>query len=65
VDVGFAEPWDKNRMSHLSLSCNFSLFKFSLFTCDIALSIIHILEEKSSEGNFSLSSSPKHGFSLH
>jgi hypothetical protein len=32
----------------------FSLPKFSLFTCDIALSLIYILEEQSSEGNFSL-----------
>jgi hypothetical protein len=32
----------------------FFLPKFSFLTCDIALSIIHILEEQSSEGNFSL-----------
>jgi hypothetical protein len=33
----------------------FSLFLSSLFfTCDIALSLIYILKEESSEGNFSL-----------
>jgi hypothetical protein len=39
--------------------------KFSLLTCNIALKIIHILEEQPSEGNFSLFFSPKFGFSLH
>jgi hypothetical protein len=56
MDVHLAKPWDKNHLSHLSfyfLDISF-LPKFSLFTCDIALSIIHILEEQSSEGNFSL-----------
>jgi hypothetical protein len=32
----------------------FLVSKFSLLTCDIALSVIHILEEQSSEENFSL-----------
>jgi hypothetical protein len=32
----------------------FSLLKLCLFTCDIALSLIYILEEQASEGNFSL-----------
>jgi hypothetical protein len=32
----------------------FSLPKFFLFTCDIALSLIHILKEQSSEEDFSL-----------
>jgi hypothetical protein len=32
----------------------FSLPKFSLFTCDIALSLIYMLEEQSSEVYFSL-----------
>jgi hypothetical protein len=31
-----------------------TLSKFSLFTYGIALSIIHILEDQSSEGKFSL-----------
>jgi hypothetical protein len=39
----------------------FSLSKFSLFTCDIAPSLIYILEGKSSERNFSLFVSLKLG----
>jgi hypothetical protein len=39
----------------------FSLPKFSLFTCDIAPRLIHILKEQSSEGNFSLFFSIKLG----
>jgi hypothetical protein len=55
VDVGFAKPRDKNHIfTCLLLSCDFPFPKFSIFTCDIALSIIHILEEQPSEGNFSL-----------
>jgi hypothetical protein len=67
VDVGFAEPQDKNHQSHLYLYflVIFCHPKFSLFTCKISLSIIHILEEQSSEGKFSLFSLLKLGFSLH
>jgi hypothetical protein len=32
----------------------FSLPKFLKFTCDIALSLIYVLKEQSSEGDFSL-----------
>ena len=57
MDVGFAEPRDKNRVSLVSLYfiAIFFLPKFSLLTCDIALSTIDILKEQSSEENlFSL-----------
>jgi hypothetical protein len=46
------------------LSCDFSLPKFSIFTCDIALSLIYILKEKSSEYDFSLFSLLKLGLSF-
>jgi hypothetical protein len=61
------EPWDKNHL----VSCLIyfiaisPLPKFTLLICDIALRIIHILGEESTEGNFSLFFSPKLGLSLH
>jgi hypothetical protein len=39
----------------------FSLPKFSLFTCDIVVSLIHILKEQSSEEDFYLFSLFKFG----
>lgn len=57
MDVGSIEPRDKNRVSHLSL-CFIAIFFFlsSLFHLFIALSIIYILEDQSSEEDiFSLS----------
>jgi hypothetical protein len=48
MDVGLTEPNNKNRdLTFFYFSVIFSLPKF--FTCDIALSIIHILKEQSSE----------------
>jgi hypothetical protein len=56
MEVGFCRTTRQNRC----LTCLiyflviFFLPKFSFLTCDIALSIVYILEEQSGEGNFSL-----------
>jgi hypothetical protein len=57
---GLIEPRE-NRLCLVSIYflAIFSLPKFSLFTCDIALSLIYILKEQSSEGNISLFFSTK------
>jgi hypothetical protein len=51
VDVGFAKPLDKN-FGLLYFIVIFLLPMFSLLTCNIALNIIHILKEQSSEEDF-------------
>jgi hypothetical protein len=54
VDVGFAKPLDKNfgLLCLLYFIVIFLLPMFSLLTCNIALNIIHILKEQSSEEDF-------------
>jgi hypothetical protein len=54
VDFGRTTRYKLLSLISFTLLRFLSLTKSSLFTCDIALSLIHILIDQSSERNFSL-----------
>jgi hypothetical protein len=64
VEVGFGQT---TRQKTLCLLCHLLYYDFSLpkFPILTSLSLIHVLIEQSSEGNFSLFLSPQTWFILH